>query len=148
MACYFKPTRTQDSTRANGICKKPMYATSVLHEPPLTAIWIPNQYDIRILQEGNGILDESIKVTRTIVIKDNTTDVKAGSKRKRSVTELLNPKFIGMHGAMILHMRGAGDFFERCGENGVGTEFLRSWAEVEGGIMLHTLATNLRETLG
>ena len=107
------------------------------------------------MQEGNGLLDELIKVkSRTVVFKDNSPDLGAGNKRKRSGGELPNPKFIEIHAAIaqVLHMSGAGNFFEalskKVGGDGVGAEFARSWPEMEEKLKVQSLATALEEVLG
>ena len=54
--------------------------------------------------------------------------------------------------AQILHMSGAGVFFHtlstEVGENRIGAELTRIWAEMEDKIMIQALTTDLRETLG
>ena len=107
------------------------------------------------MEEANGPLDELAKIRpRTVVFKDNTPDVRAGNKRKQSVTELTNAKFIEIHAAMarVLHLSGAGEFFDalsaKVGGYHGSAESSRSWGEMEEKLEVQSLKSALEEVLG
>ena len=107
------------------------------------------------MEEANGPLDELVKIRpRTVVFKDNTPDVRSGNKRKQSVTELPNAKFIEIHAAMaqVLHPSGAGEFFDalsaKVGEYRGSAESSPSWGEMEEKLEVQSLKSALEEVLG